>query len=69
MARNRTPQTFEKRARERDKQAKRQAKQVERLARNAAKRDAKQEQGDRPEGGAPMYEAVERPMDENGLVP
>ncbi|HEX5053116.1 MAG TPA: hypothetical protein VFZ65_15180 [Planctomycetota bacterium] len=67
MARNRTPQTFEKRARERDKQAKRQAKQAERLARNADKRDAKKEQGERREGV--LFEAVERPKDENGLVP
>ena len=48
MPRKRTPQTFEKRCRERDKQAKRQAKQAERLARNAAKRRAKLEQSTRP---------------------
>jgi len=43
MAKNRTPQTFEKRKRERDKQVKREAKQAERRARNAAKRTAKQD--------------------------
>jgi hypothetical protein len=39
MAKKRTPQTFEKRARERDKQMKRDAKKQERLARSASRRD------------------------------
>ncbi len=39
MAKKRTPQTFEKRKRERDKQLKREAKQADRLARSAAKRE------------------------------
>ena len=39
MAKKRTPQTFEKRARERDKQMKRDAKKAERLARSASRRD------------------------------
>ena len=53
MAKNRTPQTFEKRQRERDKQLKREAKKAERLARNADKRDS-----DGP-SGAPVIEASE----------
>ena len=40
MAKNRTPQTFEKRQRERNLQLKREAKKAERLARNARKREA-----------------------------
>ena len=39
MAKKRTPQTFETRARERDKQMKRDAKKQERLARSASRRD------------------------------
>jgi hypothetical protein len=39
MAKKRTPQTFEKRARERDKQMKRDAQKQERLARSASRRD------------------------------
>jgi hypothetical protein len=38
---NRSPQTQEKRRREREKQVKRQEKQTRRLERNAAKREAK----------------------------
>jgi hypothetical protein len=41
MARNRTPQTQEKRRREFDKQRERQEKIAKRNARNAAKREAK----------------------------
>jgi hypothetical protein len=41
MARNRTPQTQEKRRREHDKQRERQEKFAKRLERNAAKREAK----------------------------
>lgn len=50
MARNRTPQTFEKRLRERDKQVKRQAKQADRLARKSAKRAQREAEGERPPG-------------------
>ena len=46
MAKKRTPQTFEKRARERDKQMKRDAKKQERLARSAARRDGTWDTGD-----------------------
>jgi len=53
MAKNRTPQTFEKRQRERDKQLKREAKKAERLARNAGKREAG------GPSGAPVIEASE----------
>ncbi len=41
MARNRTPQTQEKRRREHDKQRERQEKIAKRNERNAAKREAK----------------------------
>jgi hypothetical protein len=41
MARNKTPQTQEKRRREHDKQRIRQEKAIKRNERNAAKRDAK----------------------------
>ena len=41
MARNRTPQTQEKRRREHDKQKQRQEKIAKRNEKNAAKRDAK----------------------------
>lgn len=41
MARNRTPQTQEKRRREHDKQRERQDKIAKRNERNAAKREAK----------------------------
>ncbi|MCA8976294.1 MAG: hypothetical protein KDC98_16365 [Planctomycetes bacterium] len=54
MAKKRTPQTFEKRARERDKQMKREAKQADRLARSAAKRDGKPGQT-----GAPVWIVTE----------
>lgn len=66
MAKKRTPQTFEKRARERDKQMKREAKQADRLARSAAKREAKQEGGEERDGnfGATRHAAdVEDPRD------
>lgn len=43
MARNRTPQTFEKRRREHDKQKKRLAKIAQRQERNAARRQARQD--------------------------
>ena len=46
MAKKRTPQTFEKRARERDKQMKRDAKKQERLARSAARRDGTWDAGE-----------------------
>ena len=55
MAKKRTPQTFEKRQRERDKQLKREAKQADRLARSAAKRDG-QEGGD-----SEAFEVAEHP--------
>ncbi len=51
MAKKRTPQTFEKRQRERNLQLKRAAKKAERLARNASKREA-----DGP-SGAPVIDA------------
>lgn len=41
LARRQSPQTFEKRRRERDKKLKKEAKQQERIWRNAEKRDAK----------------------------
>lgn len=41
MARNKTPQTQEKRRREHDKQRVRQEKMIKRNERNAAKREAK----------------------------
>ena len=41
MARNKTPQTQEKRRREHDKQRIRQEKMIQRNERNAAKREAK----------------------------
>jgi hypothetical protein len=41
MARNRSPQTQEKRRREQDKQRQRQEKMLQRNERNAAKREAK----------------------------
>ena len=46
MAKKRTPQTFEKRARERDKQMKRDAKKQERLARSASRRDGTWDTGE-----------------------
>jgi len=46
MAKKRTPQTFEKRARERDKQMKRDLKKQERLARNASRRDGTWDAGE-----------------------
>lgn len=46
MAKKRTPQTFEKRARERDKQMKRDMKKQQRLARNAARRDGTWDPGE-----------------------
>lgn len=59
MAKNRTPQSFEKRRRERDKQLKRAAKQAARIARNAAKREAKEEGGNQPSEGL----VIERPTE------
>lgn len=56
MAGNRTPQTQEKRRRERDKQQKRQEKQARRLERNAAKRQARQD-GTVPPPPEPMSAA------------
>lgn len=41
LARRQSPQTFEKRRRERDKKLKKEAKQQDRIWRNAEKRDAK----------------------------
>lgn len=46
MAKKRTPQTFEKRARERDKQMKREMKREQRLQRNAMRRDGTWDAGD-----------------------
>lgn len=43
MARRQSPQTFEKRARERDKQQKRLAKQAERTAKSAARQQQRHE--------------------------
>ncbi len=51
MAKNRTPQTFEKRQRERKLQLKREAKKAARLARNAEKRE------DGGPSGAPVIDA------------
>ncbi len=66
MAKKRTPQTFEKRARERDKQMKREAKHADRLARSAAKREAKLDPNEPKDGefGAMRgAEIVEDPRD------
>jgi hypothetical protein len=59
MARNRTPQTQEKRRREYDKQRKRQEKIAKRHERNVAKREAKKT------GVAPPSVSV---LDANGDV-
>ena len=56
MSRNRTPETQEKRRRERDRQAKQQAKLLARRARKAQKRAAKENEPeeDRNGGVAPI---------------
>ena len=57
----RTPQTFEKRQRERLKQRKRDEKLERRLERNAEKKLAKEENPGEP--GAPMVDAPELELD------
>lgn len=59
----RSPQTQEKRRRERDKQAKQQAKLLARRARKAQKRAAKSEAHDDRDSGAPPL------APENGTAP
>jgi hypothetical protein len=59
MPRNKSPQTFEKRQRERRKQMKREEKQDRRLERNAEKRKAK------AEGREPNLPERPRPDDED----
>jgi hypothetical protein len=59
VARNRTPQTQEKRRREHDKQRERQEKIAKRLERNAAKREAKKANPDGPPALFPALDMVE----------
>lgn len=59
MARNRTPQTQEKRRREHDKQRERQEKIAKRNERNAAKREAKKTAPGGPPGLFPALDMVE----------
>jgi hypothetical protein len=54
---SRSPQTQEKRRREREKQVKRQEKQTRRLERNAAKREAKRT------GGIEAMPSLAQPVD------
>lgn len=61
MARKRTPQTFEKRCRERDKQTKQQAKREDRRQRTAAKRQAKEDGPRDPDADISLHpDAVEQ---------
>ena len=67
MARKGSPQTFEKRARERDKQAKRQAKQADRVAKSVARQQQRHEDlvasyGVRPSAPRPPAPAVPPPL-------
>jgi hypothetical protein len=55
LARRQSPQTFEKRRRERDKKLKKETKQLDRIWRNAEKRDAKLQATD-PEAYQRMLE-------------
>ena len=62
---NRSPQTQEKRQRERAKQVKRQEKLAKKLERNAAKRDARQN-GEIE--GVPIAELSRDPLDIGAIV-
>ncbi len=59
MARNRTPQTQEKRRREHDKQRERHEKIAKRNERNAAKREAKKTATEGPPALFPALDMVE----------